>query len=110
MGEVRNWSGPKWEWEKAFLARGIAEGLTPTAQHVALVLSTYADGEGKGIRPSVETLVRVSGRSRATVHAALRSLRDTGWIRQIARGSGAAKRASLYELAIPGTDPRAAVP
>lgn len=98
---MRNWSAPKWEWEKALLERSVAEGLTPTTQHVALVLSTYADGDGNDIRPSVATVVRVSGRSRATVHEALRALRDAGWIEQLARGSGAAKRASLYRLAIP---------
>lgn len=91
----------KWIWEKAFLERGIEEGLTPTAQHVGLVMSTYADGNGEDIRPTVETVVRVSGRSRATVHSALRQLRNKGWFLQTYRGSGAAKKASEYRLTIP---------
>lgn len=91
----------KWTWEKALLERAVVEGLTPTAQHIALVLSTYADGNGEQIRPTVETVVRVSGRSRATVHSALRALRDTGWLRQLSRGSGKGKRASEYRLTIP---------
>src|SRR4051794_12971638 len=59
----------KWAWERAFRDRSMADGLTPTAQHIGLLLSTYADGNGERIRPTVETLVRVSGRSRATVHS-----------------------------------------
>jgi hypothetical protein len=96
-GQVAN----KWTWESALLERSIREGLTPTAQHVALIMSTFADGDGQNIRPTVETLTRVSGRSRATVHSALRHLRQSGWLRQVARGSGVARRASEYRLTIP---------
>lgn len=91
----------KWAWERAFLDRSMADGLTPTAQHIGLLLSTYADGNGERIRPTVETLVRVSGRSRATVHSALRALRSKGWLLQLSRGSGATKRASEYRLTVP---------
>lgn len=91
----------KWDWESSLLNRSVAEGLTPTAQHVALVLSTYADGDGQRIRPSVDTVVLVSGRSRATVHSALRQLRERGWILQVSRGAGATRRASEYRLTIP---------
>lgn len=101
MTEVRGEPTRKWTWESALLERGIAEGLTPTAQHVALVLSTYADGDGANIRPTVDTVVRACGRSRATVHSALRQLRTQGWVEQVRRGSGATRRASEYRLTVP---------
>jgi hypothetical protein len=103
MAEVRVTSQPprKWDWEKALRDRSIAEGLSSSGQHIALVLATYADGEGRNIRPTAETVASVSGRSRAAVFAALRELRESGWIRQVSRGAGAARRASEYTLAIP---------
>jgi hypothetical protein len=101
MSDPRGVPTRKWSWEASLLERGVREGLTPTAQHVALVMSTYANGDGEGIRPTVETLVRASGRSRATVHSALRQLRVSGWLDQVSRGSGAARRASEYRLTVP---------
>ncbi|GAA1789308.1 hypothetical protein GCM10009795_038830 [Nocardioides hankookensis] len=91
----------KWDWEKALLERSIAEGLTPTAQHVALALSTYADGDGTSIRPTAARVVRVTGRSRATVFQALKELRNRGWVTQVSKGAGATRRASEYRLSIP---------
>ncbi|RYF60687.1 MAG: helix-turn-helix domain-containing protein [Comamonadaceae bacterium] len=91
----------KWQWERELKRRGVAEGLTPTAHHIALTLATYADADGQGIRPSYETLTRVTGRSRGTVADALKRLRDTGWIVQVSKGSGTTRRASVYRLSIP---------
>jgi predicted transcriptional regulator len=91
----------KWDWEAALLERSVREGLAPTAQHIALVISTFADGDGTNIRPTTARIQMVSGRGRATVFDALRELRSRGWIRQVRRGAGAAKRASEYRLTIP---------
>lgn len=91
----------KWEWEQAVKTRSRKEGMTPGCQHVALLLSTYADGDGSSIRPSVRTLTEVSGKSRASVHEALRYLRDKGWVEQVSRGAGATRKASTYRLTIP---------
>lgn len=91
----------KWAWEAALLERSVAEGLTPTAQHIALLMSTFADGDGTNIRPTTARIQRVSGRGRATVFGALRELRGRGWILQVHRGAGVTKRASEYRLTIP---------
>ena len=91
----------KWDWEKALLARSRKEGMKPGHQHVALLLATYADGDGTSIRPTIATLTQVSGRSKATIQEALAYLRRSGWVQQLARGSGASGQASEYRLTVP---------
>ena len=91
----------KWDWEQALKNRSRDEGMVPGVQHIALLMSTYADGDGTSIRPSVDTLVKVSGKGRASVHEALKYLRDTGWVHQVSRGAGVSRRASQYRLTIP---------
>lgn len=91
----------KWDWEKALITRSRSEGIKPTWQHVALLLSVYADGDGTSIRPSIATLVDVSGRSKATVQESLKNLRDRGWVQQVSRGSGLTGQTSEYRLTIP---------
>ena len=99
--QVKGVSANKWEWEQALKDRSRKEGMTPGCQHVALLMSTYADGDGTKIRPSAQKLVDVSGKSRASVHEALRYLRNAGWVHQVSRGAGATRRASVYRLTIP---------
>ncbi len=89
----------KWDWEKALVARSRAEGMTAGCQHVALLLSTYANGDGTSIRPTVETLSTVSGKGQSTVKEALRYLREHGWVHQMSRGQTG--RVSEYRLTIP---------
>lgn len=91
----------KWDWEQALKDRSVAEGMTPGCQHIALLMSTYANGDGTSIRPTVQTLVGVSGKSRSSIHEALRYLRKTGWLQQTSRGAGVSRKASEYRLAIP---------
>ncbi|GAA1725882.1 hypothetical protein GCM10009710_03270 [Aeromicrobium alkaliterrae] len=91
----------KWDWERALKDRSRREGMTAGCQHIALLMSTYADGDGSSIRPTAQTLADVSGKSRATVHEALRYLRERGWVLQVARGAGASRMASVYRLTIP---------
>jgi hypothetical protein len=89
----------KWEWEKELLSRSRAEGMTTGSQHIALVLSTYGDGDGRDIRPTIATLAAVTGRGQSTVKEALRYLREHGWVHQVSRGQTG--RASEYRLTIP---------
>lgn len=91
----------KWEWEKAFLARSRSEGMNPTTQHIALVLSVYARKSGENIFPSRSTIQSVTGRSRETVRASLKELRTSGWVTQVSRGSQMSGKASVYRLSIP---------
>lgn len=91
----------RWTWERSLRERSALEGLSPTAQHLALMLATYATPAGGGIRPSVATLCTATGRGRTVVNGALTELRERGWIRQTRRGSGGSKQASEYVLAIP---------
>lgn len=91
----------KWDWEQALKDRSRGEGMTPGCQHVALLMSTYANGDGTSIRPTVQTLAAVSGKSRASVHEALRYLRDEGWLLQVSKGAGASRKASEYRLTVP---------
>jgi hypothetical protein len=91
----------RWTWERALRERSATEGLTPTAQHVALMMSTYADPAGEGIWPSITTLCAATGRGRSVVNSALRELRDSGWIEQVRRGSGMARKTSEYRLRVP---------
>ena len=91
----------RWTWERKLRERSAAGGLSPTAQHVALMMATYADPSGDGIRPSVETLQTALGRGRTTVTGALKELRESGWITQKKRGNSLQQTASIYVLTIP---------
>lgn len=61
----------KWTGKKALVVRFRQEGMSPGTQHIALLVSTYADGDGDGdgtsIRPTIETLTQVSGKSKSTI-------------------------------------------
>jgi hypothetical protein len=104
MTETEN-SDPawRWTWERALRERSADGGLSPTAQHIALMMATHADPAGDGIRPTVLTLCRATGRGRSVVSAGLKELRDSGWITQIYKGSQTAGRASVYRLSIPAS-------
>ena len=54
--------------------------LTPTTQHVALVLATYMDTTTLAAYPSVATLARDCARKRTTIREALRVLEHGGWV------------------------------
>lgn len=91
----------KLPWQTALVKRSHAEGLSPSVQHIALVLSTYSNRDGTNAYPPIKTLVEVTGRSQSTVTRALRDLREKGWVRQESKGSGFGGRASVYRLTIP---------
>lgn len=85
---------PAGEWRWALLEADVS----PTEQHVALVLAVYMDADGAGARPSVRTLADRSGRKRETVMAALTRLVELGWLN---RSPGAGRRATSYAATIP---------
>ena len=92
----------RWTWERALRDRSAAEGMKPAAQHLALVLATYADPAGDGIYPTVETLMKVTGKGRSSILATLKELRESGWVEQESRGSNLSGKASRYVLKVPG--------
>jgi hypothetical protein len=54
--------------------------LSPTVQHVGLVLATYMDTTTLKAWPSVATLSRDCGRKKTTVREALRTLEGRDWL------------------------------
>jgi hypothetical protein len=54
--------------------------VTPTTQHVGLVLATYMDTTHLKAFPSVATLSRDTGRKKTTVRESLRTLESRGWL------------------------------
>jgi len=78
MGEVDD----RYAWWRALRT----SGLTPTARHVALVISTYMSKDAEGAYPSMSTIAQDAGRSRASVKRAVRELRDAGYVRVVGGG------------------------
>lgn len=83
---------PRYLWEKRLLQRSAPEGLSKGAQHLALVMATYAKQDGTRVEPSVPTLQAVTGRSRRNIYTLLGELRDAGWIEQTRRGNNMATK------------------
>jgi hypothetical protein len=54
--------------------------LTPTTQHVGLVLATYMDSTTLKAWPSVASLARDTGRKKTTVRESLRALEGQEWL------------------------------
>lgn len=83
---------------------------------VLTTLATYADRNGGNARPSNATLAMDCCLNIDTVTAALRVLKERGWIRLVQRGGGGGKgtgRANTWELCVPsqcdhnpGSNPR----
>ena len=59
-----------------------AEIAPPNRKLVLLMLATYANCEGAGIRPSLETVARLSGLDVRSVRRHVRACRDRGWLVQ----------------------------
>lgn len=80
-----------------------------SALTVALLLATFANNDGTGIRPSQETLARAltygenPPAATRTVRAGLRNLTSTGFLRLVSAGSnlGVRAAASEYRLTVP---------
>lgn len=93
-------SAGRFEWER--LLRRIV--MPWRVKSFALLLSTYADPDGTRVRPGVDILAAVTGKSKSTVQRLLKELRDDyGLIEQISRGGGRGGRGKVtsYRLAVP---------
>lgn len=81
--------------------------LSPTARHVARVLSEHMDGDGDKCRPGGELIARESGYRLSTVWKAIAELEASGFIRRYATshtaGKGGRDHPNLYVPTIPGT-------
>lgn len=60
--------------------------LSPTAQHVALIVSTYMKGDSLKAWPSIDTLCAKTGRSRKTLLRARAELIDAGMLEVLSGG------------------------
>lgn len=58
----------------------------PTQHHVLLALADYANDDGSGIWPSIETVAKKCRMSRSTAARALKGLAADGWITATRRG------------------------
>jgi hypothetical protein len=77
----------------------LAEGLSPSARHVAWVLLSYANADGWAWPKAATTLVQGTGYSRPRVMALLDELVKAGWVQR--RSHKSAGAASEYLLTIP---------
>jgi len=85
--------------------RSIRDAPMPAARKgFGLILSTWGNGDGTRIFPSIETLTDV-GYSRATVYRHLGDLEEDGWIVCERRGGGRIKggkyASNVYRLTLP---------
>lgn len=90
----------RFEWER--VVRRIV--MPKAVKFLALVLATYADGDGTRVRPGVDALIEDTESSDATVRRQLKQLRDKyGLIEQTRRGGGRGGKGKTndYRLVIP---------
>ena len=86
----------RWQWTL------LTSDLSANARLVAMTLRLFGDTEGKGIRPSIETIAAATGLSPRTVQKALTELLNAHFL----TGERSAGRTpSRFELALPGTMP-----
>ena len=81
----------------------LTSDLSANACLVAMTLRLFGDSDGKGIRPSIGTIVATTGLSERSVQRAIGSLLEAGFLTG-ERSKGSAP--SRFELALPGDQPR----
>jgi hypothetical protein len=84
-----------YRWHRAFVA---APELIASDRLVALVLQDYMNGDGQSAFPAIETIVKETGLSKATVLVSLAWLQASGWVLAESRGRRSTK---LYSAGIP---------
>ncbi|NEW42754.1 helix-turn-helix domain-containing protein [Nocardia cyriacigeorgica] len=89
----------RFEWERIVRRMQMPHG----AKYLALMLATYADGDGSRIRPGVERLSLVMCVTDRTVKRSLSVLRELGLIALTKKGNRHAKQADEYRLTVPAT-------
>ncbi|MFD2421630.1 hypothetical protein [Amycolatopsis pigmentata] len=86
----------RFEWER--IVRRIV--MPERVKFLALLLATFADGDGSRIRPGGDVLTAMVGKSKATLKRAMSVLRDElGLIEEVSHGGRG--RASEYRLVVP---------
>lgn len=73
----------QFDWHRQMIRSG---DLTTTAKLVGAAMFDYSDEHGRNVFPSKAKLATDTGLSKSTVHRAIQSLRDAGWIRLVAEG------------------------
>jgi DNA-binding transcriptional ArsR family regulator len=89
----------RYEWERVL--RRIV--MPWELKGFGFLLSTYADSDGSRVRPGVESLTAVTGKSEKTVRRWLKEFRSAGLLKLTARGGGRGGKGKTdtYRLAIP---------
>jgi DNA-binding transcriptional ArsR family regulator len=89
----------RFDWE-----RMIRRALIPlTVKGIALILASYADGDGRNARPGERRMIAVTGTSESTVRRALAELRRLGLVERVFQGGSVGRRgqADEYRLTLP---------
>lgn len=89
----------RFEWER--IVRRIV--MSPNVKLLAFILGSYADPDGSRVRPGLEVLASVTGRSRSSIQRMMRTLVDElGLLELVARGGGRSGngKASEYRLIV----------
>jgi biotin operon repressor len=83
--------------------RGIRESsLSREHKLTALIMSTYANGDGLSVCPGLENLERTIGKTRKTISGYIKTLVLNGYLIQVTSGKGGrSTHASLYNLSLP---------
>ena len=77
-------------WQMTALVKARFKGSVPL-KFLALVLADYADPEGRSIKPSVDTLARVTALSERTVRRMMSELRSMGFLVPVNAGRGGSR-------------------
>lgn len=94
----------QFDWHRQMIRSG---DLNSTAKLVGAAMFDYSDEHGRNVFPSKATLATDTGLSKSTVHRAIQSLRDAGWIRLVAEGgfSDQYNRPNEWRLTYPANLP-----
>lgn len=92
----------RFEWEKTIRSIVVPSNLR-SVKLVSLMLATYADADGKNVRPGERRLVAACQLSERSVRDALKYLREEYLIFRHSRGSnlGARNYSDVYQLSRP---------
>lgn len=95
----RSKRNPKFEWQTAFSRAQVAGNVG----YVALYLSLFDNGDGRGLFRSVRQICEDTGLSDRTVRRCISELEESGWLTKSRRGGrrGSTAWASEYRLTYP---------
>lgn len=92
----------RFEWERV-IRRIVVPTSRRSVKVVAMMLATYADADGRNVRPGEQRLSAVTQLGRSTVRESLSWLRDSMLLYRQSRGSnlGRANLVDIYQLCAP---------